>query len=101
MAKLNAAQRKALPKSDFALPATRSKSGGEGGYPIENKAHARNALARVAQHGSAPQKAEVRKRVHEKYPSIGVKNVNRADAGRHVPSEHLSPNARHFDAIGR
>ncbi len=44
MAKLTAASRNALPTSTFALPARR--------YPIEDANHARNALARVAQHGT-------------------------------------------------
>jgi hypothetical protein len=71
MAKLDAAARKSLPKKDFALPSTRSKSGGKGGYPIPDKSHARNALARVSQHGSSEQKKEVRAKVHAKYPDIG------------------------------
>lgn len=40
-------------------------------YPIEDKAHARNALARVSQFGSSAEKAKVRAAVHRKYPSIG------------------------------
>ena len=49
MAKLTAAQRNALPRSDFAQPSKRK-------YPINDKAHARNALARVSQHGTADEK---------------------------------------------
>jgi len=49
MAKLTAAQRKALPKSAFAVP---SKAPGPGSYPIPDKAHARNAKARAAQFAS-------------------------------------------------
>ncbi len=63
------AQRKRMPRSDFALPSKRE--GGKGGYPIADKAHARNALARVAQHGSPNEKARVRGKVHAKFPSIG------------------------------
>ena len=37
MAKLTAAERKALPKSDFAVP---SKAPGPGSYPIPDKKHA-------------------------------------------------------------
>ena len=62
--KLTAADRRALPKSDFALPNERS-------YPIENASHARNALARVAQHGTAEEKAMVRAKVRKKFPAIG------------------------------
>lgn len=41
MAKLSTGQRKNLPQSDFALPGGR--------YPVEDKAHARDAKARASQ----------------------------------------------------
>lgn len=71
MTKLDAADRKKLPSKDFALPGKRSPSGGQGGYPIPDKTHARNALARVSQHGSPAEKKEVRAKVHAKYPDLG------------------------------
>lgn len=64
MAELTAKKRKKLKKSSFAIPASRS-------YPIQDLSHARNALARVAQYGSAMEKARVRRAVHVRYPSIG------------------------------
>ena len=63
--KLSAHARKNLPLKAFALAGRR--------YPIEDKNHARNALARVSQHGSAKEKAIVRRKVHAKFPSIGQK----------------------------
>jgi hypothetical protein len=69
MAKLSYATRKKMPKSSFALPS--KKEGGKGGYPIPDASHARNALARVAQHGSSSEKATVRAKVHRKFPTIG------------------------------
>jgi len=63
MAKLSYKRRKALPKKDFALPKQRK-------YPIEDKTHARNALARVAKKSPAI-RAKVRAAVHRKFPSIG------------------------------
>ncbi|MGC9196331.1 MAG: hypothetical protein ACP5IL_12890 [Syntrophobacteraceae bacterium] len=72
MAKLTTKGRKAVPKSDFALPGKRSKSGGKGGYPVEDGAHARNALSRVSANGTPAQKAEVRAKVHAKFPDIGA-----------------------------
>lgn len=42
MAILKAAKRKKLPKSEFGLP-------GERKYPVNDKAHARNAKARASQ----------------------------------------------------
>lgn len=65
MAKLTAAKRKKIPAKDFAL------SGGR--YPIEDASHARNALARISQHGTPAEKKKVRAGVHKKYPSIKVK----------------------------
>ena len=62
MAKLTTKARKAIPTKSFALPGRR--------YPIEDASHARNALARVSQHGSSEEKAKVRAAVHSKYPSI-------------------------------
>jgi hypothetical protein len=64
MAKLYSAARKALPTKSFAEPDKRK-------YPIENEAHARNALARVAQSGTPAEKAKVKAAVKKKYPSIG------------------------------
>ena len=42
MAKLTTKARKAIPSKEFALPKERK-------YPIEDKAHARNAKARASQ----------------------------------------------------
>ncbi len=55
--------RKHIKGSNFALPGRR--------YPIHDKAHARNALARVSQLGSAEEKAQVRSAVAQKWPGIG------------------------------
>lgn len=69
---LTAAKRKALPSSDFALPGKGEgpEGKGSGSYPIPDESHARNALARVSQHGSPEEKARVRAAVHRKYPGI-------------------------------
>lgn len=70
MAKLTTKQRKNLSDSDYAIV----KKGKDGRkvrkYPINNKSHARNALARVAQDGTAAEKRQVRSAVHKKYPDI-------------------------------
>lgn len=63
MATLTTRQRKALPASAFAIPSRRA-------YPITDRSHARNALARVAQHGTPAEKAAVRRKVRAKYPSM-------------------------------
>jgi hypothetical protein len=59
----DAANRQKLHPSSFALP-------DEEKYPIPDIAHARNALARVAQHGSAAEQKKVRAAVEKKYPSL-------------------------------
>ena len=62
MAKLTTKKRKAIPTKNFAGP-NRS-------YPINDVSHARNALARVSQHGTPALKAQVRAKARRKYPGI-------------------------------
>jgi hypothetical protein len=63
MTKLTTQNRKKLKKESFAIPEDRA-------YPIHDKAHAINALARVEQHGSKEEKKRVRAAVRKKYPGI-------------------------------
>lgn len=60
--KLDANARAHIAEHNFALPGGR--------YPIHDISHARNALARVSQHGTAEEKKQVRDAVHKKYPGI-------------------------------
>lgn len=73
MAVLSTKQRKAMPAKSFALPGKGAGPHGKGAgsYPIPDKPHARNALSRIAQHGTPVEKAQVRAAVHRKYPDIG------------------------------
>lgn len=64
MAKLSSKQRNDLPASDF--------SGPDRSYLIENSSHARNALARAAQHASTSEKASIKAKVRRRYPNIKV-----------------------------
>ena len=75
MARLSAATRQRLPKKDFALPGKGKgpKGAGAGSYPVPDASHARNALARVSQHGTPAEKAAVRAKVRSKFPGIGGK----------------------------
>jgi hypothetical protein len=70
--KLSAAQRQSLPKSDFALPGAGKgpKGAGSGSYPIPDRSHAANALARSSGKSVAP---AVRAKVKAKYPDMGEK----------------------------
>lgn len=64
MSKLTTNQRKHIPKRDYAVP---SKAPEHGSYPIEDRAHAINALARSS---GKPQEAAVRRAVYKKYPAL-------------------------------
>lgn len=61
-AELTTRGRNQISEGNFALPGRR--------YPIHDRSHARNALARVAQHGTPGEKVQVRKAVAAKYPGI-------------------------------
>ena len=64
---LSTKQRKKLSKMEFALPGKRK-------YPIPDKAHARNALARVAQYGTPAEQKKVKAAVKRRFPSIGKRS---------------------------
>ena len=63
MAKLTTEKRNSLPASAFALPKERA-------YPIPDRSHARNALARVSQNGTPEEKAKVRAAVRRKFKDM-------------------------------
>ena len=67
MAKLAVADRDRLPSSSFALPKTRK-------FPIHDRAHARDALARASHAGPATL-AVVRAAVRRRFPTMGMKSV--------------------------
>lgn len=73
MARLTTSARKAIPRADFAGPGR--------SYPIEDKAHARDALSRVSADGSPALKSKVREAVHRKYP--GIKQAHPTGAAAH------------------
>jgi hypothetical protein len=62
MTKLTTAARKKIPTGEFALPGRR--------YPVEDEAHARNALSRVSQDGTPAEKATVRSKVGRLFPGL-------------------------------
>jgi hypothetical protein len=75
MAVLSNKKRQSLKSSQFALPGKGEGKGGKGAgsYPIPDRTHAQNALARVAQHGTPAEKATVRRKVAAKFPGMGKK----------------------------
>lgn len=77
MAKLTTAQRDRLKPSDFALPSRihKGKRGAKitrGAYPIENAAHARDALGRARKNEKRRTFLYVARKVKRRYPSIHV-----------------------------
>ena len=64
MAKLTSKQRDDLPASEFAIPPDR--------YPIDTRERAANALARVAQFGTAVEKDQVRRAVCRKFGDFPI-----------------------------
>lgn len=63
---LSTKKRNKLSKESFALPGKRK-------YPIPDKKHARNALARVAQNGTPAEQKKVKAAVKKRFPGIGKK----------------------------
>ena len=63
MSELTSKQRNDLPAHEFVFPHTRR-------YPIHDKAHAENALARVSQNGNPSEKEAVHAAVYRRYPEI-------------------------------
>ena len=66
MTKLTTKQRESLSSKSFVFPKSRK-------FPIEDAAHARDALSRAAHKGGSVE-AKVRAAVHKKYPAIGKKS---------------------------
>ena len=52
-----------------------------GSYPIPDESHARNALARVSQHGSEAEKRKVKSAVARKFPDIKIGESKEAETG--------------------
>jgi hypothetical protein len=65
MSKLTARGKNRIKAKNFALAKKR--------YPIHDISHARNALARVSQHGTASEKKRVKTAVYKKFPSLKKK----------------------------
>lgn len=69
MAKLTSSQRNNLSSTSFAGP--------HRSYPINDRSHAKNALARVSEFGSPAVKAKVRATVHKHYPGMQMQGMTK------------------------
>ena len=78
---LSAAERRALPNKDFVFPGKGEGPEGKqrGAYPINDKKHARAALAMAAAHASPEKEAKVKAAVKKKYPDIEVSEATLMD----------------------
>ena len=65
MGELTTKARNALSSSSFVFPEERA-------YPIQDEAHARNALARGKQHDTGARLAKIVRAVKRRYPGIEV-----------------------------
>lgn len=92
--KLTSKKRKSLPSSSFVFPKERK-------YPIHDISHARNALSRVAQHGTPEEKKKVKAAVQKRYPSIQIdESVDRsalAKVAQALASGHLGKKIQPYD----
>jgi hypothetical protein len=72
-------KRSKMKSSSFAVPSRRA-------YPVTSVKQARNAIARVQQHGSASDKRAVYSKVRSKYPALAARSSvipTRTGRGRH------------------
>lgn len=72
-ADLTAGSRDQVKPANFAVPA-RSSDTGEAKYPVHDKQHAANALARVEQHGTMTEQQRVYAAIAKKFPGLAAKS---------------------------
>lgn len=68
------AGRQRMSRSSFALPKGTGSQPGKAQYRTDTLAHARNARARVAQHGTPAERRTVQRKTAAKYPSLKRSN---------------------------
>lgn len=78
---------------NFALPKGTGSKPDKDQYRIDDPAHARNALARVSQFGTASEQRTVRAKVKAKYPSIGSDSTGggKQSSGKQSTSKQQPP----------
>ena len=74
--KLDMADRKKISKKNFVFP---KKAPEHGSYPIQNIAHAKNALSRAAAQGGEVEKA-VQAKVYKTYPGLKARHDKREES---------------------
>lgn len=74
LAVLTAAKRKNLKASSFAVPKGKGSKPAENSYPVNDLAHAKNAMARVAANGTPQEKKMVIAAVARKFPALAKRS---------------------------
>jgi hypothetical protein len=96
--KMSLQRREALPAKSFAVPETKAKKIGvageikgeaKGKYPIPDPRHAKNALARVSQHGTPAERQAVRSKVYAKFPGLKEGFEERHGGESPTSKEHI------------
>lgn len=83
MARLTAAQRRALPKSDFLVP---SKAPGPGSFPVPDAGHMRSAIGHSgAAANPAAIKSKARAMLHGMHPGPAHRTVDMGAGKNHGP----------------
>ena len=101
-ADLNTSGREHIKAKNFALTPRQSDTG-KPAYPIHDKAHAANALARVKQHGTPAQQSEVYKDVARRYPELAARSdvpALKAKAKHAGSLSKLRPEAAELAGLG-
>jgi hypothetical protein len=96
MARLTYSERKGMKSSEFAAPQLRK--GGKGGYPDEDRGHARAALQRASEFASPKVEAQVERNVHKKFPDMeikGMKHEKHESRSHHGMGESLHKRGHH------
>lgn len=84
MAVLTYGKRKALPIASFVFKKTRK-------YPINDAAHARNALARGAQYATPEELSTIKAAVKKKFPGIAVDGKERTQISENFNYKSKNP----------
>ena len=84
--RLSAADRRAVPKGNFAIP---EKAPGSGSYPVTDKGHAQAAL-RLMHNASPAEQKRIKAKVHAKFPDIDIaKELELLQKSPGVPDESV------------
>lgn len=102
MSKLSASDRKSLPTQDFAVKSKAGTPQGKakgGSFPIPDKAHAQNALARSS---GKPVAAQVKAAVAKKFPGMVKGSKNSSSVKKNISNikSNLANRSKNKTSVG-